>query len=168
MKEVAPKLWVGSQADYERAPFDPGVLDWHFVLAAKHPWHAKVVGAKPGKDHPEYLVARRRQSLILNIVDVDNPAFFAKSMMDEAVTFARTHLRLGNPVAIFCNQGRSRSATIALLVVAPEMGTDFDGAEDQFRVRYPDYNPANGVRGFARTHWAEYSTSLCNGASVAA
>ncbi len=141
-------MTVGSQADYENGGLGSA---WAYVLAAKHPWHMQAVG-KVAADHPEYLFARRDNRLILNIVDVDDPKFFAKAMMDAAVDFIMEN----ELCAIFCNQGKSRSATIAMLAMAPSLSPVFADAEREFKVLYPDYAPAKGVRGFAEAHWSEY------------
>ena len=156
MIEVAPNLYVGSQATYEAPALRAA---WKFILAAKEPWHRGAlgyVGRGAPKDSIEYLWAYRDGDLILNIVDVEDPKYIAKSMMDEAVKYGRDHMATGETVAVVCNQGRSRSTTIAMLIMAPSLSADFETAEDQFRAVYPDYAPANGVRSFAREHWTQY------------
>ncbi len=57
---------------------------------------------------------------------------------------------------VHCNQGRSRSPTIAMLVLAKSLPAKFEDAEDAFREIYPDYDPANGMREFARMNWDDY------------
>jgi len=112
------------------------------------------------KDHPEYLVARRGNRLILNIVDADNPAFFAKEMIDAALDFTDKALARGLKVLIHCNQGESRSPSIALLYMAARLGAlpteSLYAAEEQFRKLYPRYNPKPGIRGHLYQHWQLY------------
>lgn len=156
MIEVARCLYVGSQADYEGATWGS---DWYFVHACKEPHHREALGytgrAAP-KDHPEYLWAHRPGRLILNIVDAADPQYIQQAMIDEAVRFIRDHISTGQNVFIHCNQGRSRSPTIAMLAIAPGLSADFIAAEEQFNGLYPPFAPARGMREFARANWSRY------------
>jgi len=154
MIEVALGLWVGSEqalADLERPD------DWYILHAAKEPWHREAVGygsrAAP-KDHPEYLFARRGNRLALNLVDTPDPAFVAPPLVEAALLFIEEGRALNVPVLVHCNQGRSRSATIALMHLAPMLGPDFEAAEWKMRRLYPDYAPAPGIQAFAAGNWS--------------
>ena len=152
MIEVAPRLWVGSQADYERKR--PA---WPIVQACKEPYHRKALGYTTRgapKDSPEYLFCYRGKRLILNIVDVDDPQFISAAGVDEAVGFVRR--QRGVDVLIHCNQGRSRSPSIAMLALAGDLPETFDDAETIMRRLYPPYDPARGVHEFARANWQRY------------
>ena len=53
----------------------------------------------------------------------------------------------------------SRSATIGLLYlkkIGILKSPTFNEAEEEFLKLYPNYNPADGMRGYAKTHWDEY------------
>jgi Dual specificity phosphatase, catalytic domain len=156
MIEVAPGLHVGSQLDFENLPDGHGMA---IVHGCKEPHHRKALGytgrAAP-KDDPEYLFARRDDRLILNLVDVADPAYVARELIDTAVEFITEMRAGGREVLVHCNQGRSRSPTIAMLVMAKSLPADFKDAEEAFREIYPDYDPANGMREFARTNWDDY------------
>ena len=153
MIEVAPGLWVGSEAALAEIE-QPD--DWFIVHAAKDPWHREAVGysgrAAP-KDHPEYLFARRANRLALNLVDTPDPAFVAPALIEAALLFIEEGRGLGCPVLIHCNQGRSRSATLAMMHLAPMLGPDFEAAEWKMRRLYPDYAPAPGIQAFAAGNW---------------
>jgi len=161
MIEVHPNLFVGDEKDYEF-----GVArqeGWAIVHACKEPYHRLALGYRgrgAPKHHPEYLVARRGNRLILNIVDVDNPAFFDKEMIDAALDFIAEALAQGSRVLIHCNQGESRSPAMALLYMAARLGAlpteSLEAAEDQFRTLYPGYNPKPGIRGHLHRYWHEY------------
>lgn len=162
MREIATGLWVGSQRDYEATVKGSG---WGWILAAKEPWHREALGYAPGKAAPKddsrYLVARQQTGhgddiLILNMIDAHVSSYIPKLMVDEAITFGRQCAYADKMLGIFCNQGLSRSPTLAMLILAPTLCEEFDIAEDEFRRLYPPYQPAAGVRGFARQHWAEY------------
>jgi len=70
MIEVYLNLFVGDQSDYEiNVATQEG---WAVVHACKEPYHRQALGYRvrgAPKDHPEYLVARRGNRLILNIVE---------------------------------------------------------------------------------------------------
>ncbi len=116
MIEVYNNLYVGSQFDYDSSVrFQSG---WAIVHACKEPYHREALGYKTNgapKDHPEYLIAKRGNRLILNLVDVDKVDYIANSIIDEALTFINTNLSNDLKVLVHCNQGRSRSAGIAML-----------------------------------------------------
>lgn len=161
MIEVAPRLFVGNQLDYENQVKGK---DWCVLQACKEPYHRQAVGYKsPGapRDHTEYLFAYRQENecrrLILNMVDAPKPEFFDATMIDEAMTFLAAGLAIGGNVLIHCNQGGSRAPSLAMLYLrrfTDEFeGVGFEEAEDMFRGLYPSYQPANGIREYVRLHW---------------
>ncbi|MCA9423370.1 MAG: dual specificity protein phosphatase family protein [Nitrospira sp.] len=164
MIEVYPNLFVGNESDYEFTV--KGQDGWWIVHACKEPYHRQELGYRgrgAPKDHPEYLIARRSHRLILNLVDVDNPAYIAKEIVDAALAFVDEGLCNNNKVLIHCNQGQSRSPTIALLYLARQTDqfqrNSFPEAEEKFRRIYPLYQPALGMRQFAAINWDSYVSS---------
>jgi predicted protein tyrosine phosphatase len=113
------------------------------------------------QDHPEYLIARRGNRLILNLVDAPDPAYIPKEIIDTALEFISTSLETGNCVLVHCNEGYSRSAGIGLLYLAKNTDRlpkeDFHTAEAAFRLIYSPYNPKSGMRGFMIEYWREYA-----------
>lgn len=165
MIEVAPNLFVGNQLDYEKHV--KGKDGWWVCQACKEPYHREAVkyaSAGAPRDHAEYLFAYRQdrgaQRLILNMVDAPKPEFFADAMIDEALTFIGKGLEAGAKVLVHCNQGVSRSASLALLHLRrtdPEWmdsGRDFETAEDMFRGLYPAYEPGKGIRAYVERRWS--------------
>lgn len=67
MIEVFSGLYVGTQLDFEKID---GRLGWVVVQACKEPFHRRAVGYVGNIDpsHSEYLVARRGDRLILNMI----------------------------------------------------------------------------------------------------
>jgi hypothetical protein len=156
MIEVMPRIWVGSQSDYEAGDWDG---PWRFVHACKEPHHRQALGYTTRgalADHEEYLVARRDNRIILNLVDTADPKFVHKEMIDAALEFMRESVRKNAQVFVHCNQGRSRSPTIAMLYMAPALPEEFEEAEAYMSVIYPDYAPAKGMQEFARENWSTY------------
>lgn len=161
MIEIHPNLFIGNEYDYEsRVKNEPG---WCVVHACKIPYHKQALGyttnAAP-KDHPEYLIARRGNRLILNLVDAPDPAYIPKEIIDAALEFISTSLQSGNRVLVHCNEGCSRSAGIGLLYLAKNRdkvpNDNFLAAEAAFRSIYPPYNPKSGMRGFMMSNWRNY------------
>lgn len=160
MIEIYPHLWIGNEHDYETGV--KGKSEWVIVHACKEPYHRQLLGYTSRgapKDHPEYLIARRENRLFLNLVDVPNPAFFDKSIIDAALKFVEEGLQNRKEVLVHCNLGESRSPSIGLLYLATHtdcLPKDFEAAENTFRQIYPYYNPSTGIRGFMRQNWENY------------
>lgn len=156
MIEVIPRLYVGSQHDYETLV--KGMKDWSVLQACKVPYHRDAVGGTISKDHPEYLIAKRGQCLILNMIDAPDPKFFSDKMVEAGLRFIKDELASGKNVLVHCNQGMSRSPSMALLHLRrtghPQFSKlSFEQAEDAFSKIYPDYSPALGIRGYLQQNW---------------
>ena len=154
-------LYIGDEVDYaENVSMQKG---WAVVHACKEPYHRAALGYTGracSKDNPEYLIARRDNRLILNLVDVDNPDWISPIIIDAALAFIDEPLALGQQVLVHCNQGQSRAAGIGLLYLAGKnqfSGMTFEQAEEAFTKIYPDYSPAQGVRGFCAENWDKYN-----------
>lgn len=160
MIEIYPNLFIGIADDYEfKVKEQKG---WSVVHACKEPYHRRELGytsrAAP-KDHPEYLIAKRENRLILNLVDAPNPAYIPKEIIDVALEFIHKELNEGYRVLVHCNLGESRSPSIGLLYLATylqKLPKEFSLAEDKFRQIYPSYNPGAGMRGFLTNNWTSY------------
>jgi predicted protein tyrosine phosphatase len=163
MIEIYPRLFVGTEIDYETIVRDQD--GWWVIHACKEPYHRQLLGYRgrsAPKSHPEYLVARRGNRLFLNLVDADDPEFIPRQIIDASLSFIQDALQSGGRVLVHCNQGESRSPAIGLLYLA--MYTDIlprgtlAEAEARFRQLYPVYNPKGGMRGFLEANWHEYMT----------
>jgi hypothetical protein len=163
MIEIHPNLFIGNEYDYESTvKHESG---WCVVHACKEPYHRQALGYTQRaalKTHPEYLIARRGNRLILNLVDAPDPAYIPKEIIDTALEFISSSLGSGAKVLVHCNEGCSRSASIGLLYLSkytnklPREG--FLAAEIVFRSIYPPYNPKRGMRGYMMANWIEYTT----------
>lgn len=156
--EVANKIYVGDGNSYEYDLIN--YKGWAIVHAAKNPWHRRAVGYTGRgcpKDHPEYLYAVRGNELSLNMVDVDNPGYFHKDMINFALGFMLSHNQ--ERLLIHCNLGCSRSAGLAILLLAiigelPK--TSFAGAEKRFKEKYPPCDIRLGFRTHLIQNWDYY------------
>lgn len=150
MIKVYNNLFVGSEKDYLKVKTEPG---WFIVQAAKDPFHREALGYRTAgapKNHPEYLIARRGNRLILNLVDTVKHWMIPKDILHEAVSFIDDRLEEGYKVLVHCNMGVSRSPSIALLYLLSktefaEGMESFDVVERAFSYLYPPYSPA-GIR----------------------
>lgn len=159
MIKVHPNLFVGSQDDEVAIR---GHAGWFVVHACKEPYHRQALGYTTQgapKQHPEYLLAERPGRLILNLVDVAQVAFVAPIIVDTALGAIDRHIGEFK-VLVHCNQGLSRSPSIALLYLLKH--TDALGSRDPtaallaFRTLYPPYAPAQGMADYVRMNWAKY------------
>lgn len=157
MIEVYKNLFVGKQEDYEA-----NLLyfnDWGVVHACKEPYHRNLLGYTgrgAPRDDPRYLFGYDlNQHLVLNIVDCDNPAFFADIMIDEAINYVIKNLKEGKKVLIHCNQGESRAPSIAMLVLK-KLGLlkeTFAKSVVLFRTLYPSFEPNKGILEYVKNKW---------------
>ena len=160
MIEISTNLFIGAEEDYE---FDvKGKPDWMVVHACKEPYHRRVLGYTSRgapKDHPEYLIAKRTNRLILNLVDSPDPNYIPKEIIDVAIDFIHEALGNSHRVLVHCNMGESRSPSIGLLYLAiytDKVPKEFETAEQAFREIYPNYRPGTGIRDFLLRNWESY------------
>ncbi len=160
MIEVFTNLFVGSQEDEAAIRTQNG---WYVIHACKEPYHRQALGYTgrgAPKNHPEYLIAPREGRLILNLVDVDNVAYIPAEIIDAALAAIHQNIA-SSKVLVHCNQGMSRSPTIALLYMAKFTdqfnSMDLEAAAQEFRRIYPGYAPAVGMSEYVRLNWQKYA-----------
>lgn len=162
MIEIHPNLYIGNENDYESKVRSK--MGWCVVHACKDPYHRQALGytgRAAQKEHPEYLIARRDNRLILNLVDAPDPAYIPGEIIDAALDYIDSNLKAGNRVLVHCNEGRSRSAGIGLLYLTKYTDQfkrkDFIQSEAMFRLIYPPYNPKSGIRGYMMKNRSTYA-----------
>lgn len=166
MIEIFPRLFVGGAVDLIHADSGIGVVSpgWYVISSARDPWHREALGYTgrgAPKDDPEYLMAERERRLLLNLVDAPDPAYVRDEIIVKACDTIDAQLALGNKVLLHCNAGLSRAPTIALLwlrfhceATRPFLRMlSFDQALEAMKDRYPGYDPAGGMFGYARNLW---------------
>lgn len=158
MTEIYPNLFVGNLIDYEQNQLNE---DFYFVQACKEPCHRKALGytgRSADENHPEYLIAYRERRIILNMIDPPTSKYFENVLFEKSLNFIKEHLISGKKVLVHCNQGFSRSPSIALLYLATIKEIDnssFESAELDFIKLYPSYKP-NGIKQFLILNWEHY------------
>lgn len=159
MIEVATNLYVGSQPDEASIRGQNG---WYVIHACKEPYHRQALGYSgrgAPRNHPEYLIAVRPSRLILNLVDVDNVAYIPPEIIDAALAAIHQNIS-SSKILVHCNQGLSRSPTIAFLYLAKHTdkfrAMDWASAVAEFRKAYPAYSPAAGMTQYIQLNWTKY------------
>ena len=159
MIEVFPNLHVGSEHDEQSLR---GQAGWFFIHACKEPYHSRALGYSPGRSAPkgaEYFYARREGRLILNLIDAPNPNFIPAEIIDVAIETIHANINK-TKILLHCNQGQSRSPSIALLYLLKYTNIlgqkDMAAAIAAFRAIYPPYAPARGMAEYTRLNWHLY------------
>jgi hypothetical protein len=162
MIEVYSKLYIGTWNDYETIV--SGQPGWAIVHACKQ-YHRSAIGYKlwnVSRHHPEYLLARRDNRIMLCLLDLPFSRFIKKEMIDQTLDFIEEAYNSGLKVMIHCMAGRSRSPSITMLYLATRLHVlpteSFKAAEEQFRRLYPRYSPNRGIREHLRHNWQQYCT----------
>lgn len=108
------------------------------------------------QNHPHYLAYEEGDHLYLNLVDPDVPLFKAQSFVIFR-EFARKQWLAGKDLIIHCNQGQSRSPSLALLFLAKDRlvvpNGSYREAAEAFRKLYPYYRPGRGIALFLERNW---------------
>ena len=117
MLQIYDKIYVGSEQDCNFNAPD----GWVIIHACKHPCHIKAVGYKGSlpKSHPNYLILENNKHLVLNMVDMEQELHptYTNPIMKAAINFIEKYIEM-NKILIHCNQGQSRSPSIALIYMA--------------------------------------------------
>lgn len=134
---------------------------WAIIHACKNPCHAKAVGYKGSlpPTHPHYLVMENGQHLFLNMVDMEKELspIYTNPIMRSAMAFIEKHIT-EQKILIHCNQGMSRSPSIALLYLANKgyiANDSYSSAVADFQKLYPIFNPGRGIALYMNNNWTE-------------
>lgn len=157
MEEVFDDLFVGADDACVRSRDG-----WAVVHACKHPCHQRAVGYAGSlpQSHEEYLVALRDTDLYLNVVDMDQKLSheYTEPIVSAGLDFIEDHIE-SRHVLIHCNQGMSRSPSLAMLYLAKREavipGGSYGEAKAAFEDRYPRFLPGPGVEAYLRDHWPD-------------
>ncbi len=159
MQEIIENVFVGCDADVDE--FMADYPDGAIIHAAKEKWHREAVGYTgrgAPKGDPEYLVAKRDNELMLNLVDSPKPEFIPEECFDAAYChFVEYHMEQGLPILIHCNQGKSRGPGVALYcvlvagLVTPELTGGSLDIDDTLQELCIEYELGDGIRGKLET-----------------
>lgn len=155
MIPVTDKIHIGTD---KHCTFRPPE-DWAIIHACKHPCHVKAVGYKGNlsKYHPNYLILEMDKHLVLNMVDMEREFHpdFTNPIMVASISFIDKYIG-NNKVLIHCNQGQSRSPSIAMIYLA-KTGVISNGslaeAAKSFKEMYKPYFPGRGITAYMNRNW---------------
>lgn len=155
MIQIHDKIYLGTEQDCTFITLD----EWAIIHACKHPCHVNAVGYKGSlpSSHPYYLILEKDKHLFLNMVDMEQelqPAF-TNPIMKAAMNFIEKNLE-NNKILIHCNQGQSRSPSIALIYLAKSgvLNNDtFTTAAKEFIQLYQLFQPGKGIALYMNRNW---------------
>lgn len=154
MEEVMDNLFVGDERDCQTVRGDGA---WRTVHACKHPCHRNQCG-DPSQGRPDYLVHKAGTDLYLNMVDMDQKQDhqFMAPMIDAALDYIENHAA-SHRVLLHCNQGQSRSPSLAMLYLAKRTDhvsdENYRQASRDFQERYPRFSPGRGIDLYLEDYW---------------
>lgn len=149
-------LYVGTREDAAVRSDDA----WALVNTAKTV-HCEIMGwgGRPPSGHPNYVVFEEGRLLSFNWVDGPAHLFDFEGRGVERFIRALDFIDRWYPtrrVLINCDQGQSRSPTVALLYLAKRLktisGASFAAARVDFQRIYPPYDP-KGIADFVGENW---------------
>ncbi len=108
------------------------------------------------KDSEEYIVAFRpeRKMIAINLIDAPSMDYISKLGMDTAVEFVCEQRRMGRDVLICCDQGMSRSVSVAFLYAVYNgfisLENGYEPAKFEMSQRYPTMSFGKGIDAFVK------------------
>lgn len=155
MINVTDRILIGTEKD---CSFHT-LAGWAVIHACKHPCHSNAIGYKGSlpNNHPNYLILEKANHLFLNMVDMEQELLprFTNPIMQASIRFIDKFIS-DHQVLIHCNQGLSRSPSIALIYLAKKGMIDNNNLNDaikSFTKLYPGYRPANGILKYMLNNW---------------
>lgn len=136
MTEVYNNLYV---ADISACK---SIGDYAVIHACKFPCYNSISNNKNN-------VLEIGDNLYLNIIDPKEP-LFTFDLFEKSIEFIDKHIK-DRKVIVHCNQGKSRSASIALLYLFRDK--EYWEAQYEFSQIYPNYLPSEGINEYFETNW---------------
>lgn len=156
--EVSEDLFVGPLHAYEATVRHQA--GWWVVHAAADPFHrefaAEALLSKADAGHPEYWFAQRGHRLSLHLHDAGQDLNLPRAIFERAVGHVRDGLAARCRVLIHCNQGVSRSPTVALfsLLALKRIRPKSDGEVfSELERVYPPVSLGLAMKAEVRRHW---------------
>ncbi|QED23003.1 dual specificity protein phosphatase family protein [Candidatus Deianiraea vastatrix] len=164
MIEVCKNLFVGTEADYFNIK---NQSEWFVIHACKN-FHNQNLGIYPlnkaiPNNHSERSFAIRGNKISLNLIDGDNyeniPQIYKDEInliMNKAIDFINENIKTSK-ILVHCNQGISRSPTIAFLYLSKYTdifnNLSLNDAILEFKKLYPFYIPKNGMIEYVKSNY---------------
>lgn len=161
MKEIKENLFVGNRKDFYEALKDEEFA----VLSCSKKQHVEHVFPKTRRLHvpkydKNYLFKESPMWASMNLVDAESADYFDSDLIEKGLRFVRMHHGVyQEKVLICCEQGMSRSPSIALLYLALTGQIDdksYFWARKEFEHLYGGYSPNQGVFEHLEKNWMSY------------
>lgn len=156
-QKIVDGIFVGDSSSYDMVKDDP---NWSSCLAAQT-WHRQKLGYTgrgAPKDSPYYLWHEDRHTLRLNLVDADNVKYIDDRVIEKALVWMLGEYGQHRTVGIFCDQGRSRSPTLAIMLLKRlghfENQTHRAASAMMNDMLEGTYRPNKGMRDYLERWWA--------------
>lgn len=130
--------------------------EWAIVHACKTSHQERLGYTRPIKDSPYYIEFRDGNHLYLNWVDEPSGRLFQTQTFEDAFDFIDEFIK-DSKIFIHCDQGQSRSPTLAMTYLAKRtdyLPDNFNLAVAKFKSEYPNFYPSGIIR-FVQTKWGE-------------
>ncbi|MCL2566987.1 MAG: dual specificity protein phosphatase family protein [Alphaproteobacteria bacterium] len=163
MQEVYKNLYVGNDQD---CSINYDNEDYAIIHACKIHCHQKALNYKRSlpQEHPNYLTYLKDNHLFLNLVDIPTEFLpkYTDPIMQEAMQFIENNINT-KKVLIHCNQGCSRSPSIALLYLAKNnliSNSNYIKTKEDFLKIYNQYSPNTGIEKYLENNWKKLMIEL--------
>lgn len=169
MYKIINNLYVGP---ISTVPFAKE-CNFSILGACKYPLHqqnARLSGAskdgylKISKSEPEYYFAERDHALYCNLIDEESMQHIPDIIIERALKFIADEIADGRNVLVVCNNGVSRSPSIALMYLIRagyfDLCYTFDDAVNRFKTKYPMYSPNKGMYDYTKRFFEKYKEKL--------
>ena len=171
MEQIIKGVYVGADRDYDHVKDRE---DFSILRCCKYGpgGHKELLGytTRAAPEGPNRYWVKKGRTMALNLLDLDDPHKIPPEMIKAGLTFAKEELAKGQKVLIACNDGGSRGPTTALMFLRAigDMPHPFMQSEKIFKTLYPKYDPAQGIRQFARDNWNSINDMELDNASETA
>lgn len=165
MYKIINNLYVGPVST---VPFAKE-CNFSVLGACKYPLHqlnARMEGMnrdgylKVNKHGKEYYYAERDHALYCNLIDADSMQYIPDIIIERALKFIADEIADGRNVLVVCNNGVSRSPSIALMYLIRAGFFDarytFDDVLKVFRKIYLLYTPNKGMYDYTKRFFERY------------
>ena len=157
MKKIIDRIYVGDEDDDAKA-VERG---FSILVSCKDciGGHREILGyhTMSAPQGPNYLWVEKGKRMSLNCIDSADPNMIPWEMLQHGLEFAVTRYIAGDSILFHCRAGHSRGPTTALLFLRSigEMPHPFQASERVFKTLYSLYDPGQGMRQTAKSHWNE-------------
>ncbi len=152
--KIFNNLFLGSDHECKTGNFEA-------IIHACKTCHQKALNYTKSlpSSHPNYLIFLDKDHLHLNLVDMPREfsPLYTNPIMKAAIRFIESNIS-SKQILIHCNQGMSRSPSIAMLYLAKKSvisKVSYDEAKKDFVKIYNQYLPGNGIEIYMRRNWEQ-------------